>query len=187
MFHKNCFNCVQCRQILGLANFYTGSDSEIYCRTCYLHKFFIGGRNCYLDYSNMVESEDTSGDRCPRCLIHVFEAEGIVTRYGKYHGKCLSCSDCKRLLNSSNFLEAKDRKIYCKACCAVKHGRLDQKVSVEMTFFLASGDDLKCMGCDGKVFEAEKMLTQFGAFHPACFKCNDCSRVFDAIQAFRFR
>lgn len=56
-FHKNCFNCAGCKTILTLANFFDGADAEIYCRNCYLQRFFFGGKNFFLDYSNVVADE----------------------------------------------------------------------------------------------------------------------------------
>ena len=46
-----------------------------------------------------------------------------------------------------------------------------------VNFSVSSVSDTKCMGCEGRVFEAEKMINEFGAFHRQCYKCVDCSIV----------
>lgn len=178
--------------MLTLANFFEGSDGEIHCKNCYIAKFFVDGKNFFLDYSNVVgtNSDFSDPEACPKCHAPVFEAERVLTKGGQYHRKCLGCSDCKRLLDCSTYYDGKDRQIYCKNCYAIKFGHLsrtDQTSEIENTFFAASDGDIKCTGCSGKVFEAEKLLTSFGIFHRTCYKCNDCSRVFNATPAYKYR
>ena len=51
---------------------------------------------------------------------------------------------------------------------------------VETTTILADeGDKNKCPRCSGKVFEAEKMVSNKGLFHRKCFNCQDCHRALD--------
>ena len=38
---------------------------------------------------------------------------------------------------------------------------------------------IRCQRCGGNVYEAEKMLTSIGCYHPGCFKCAKCSRSLD--------
>ncbi len=52
---------------------------------------------------------------------------------------------------------------------------------VETTTIMAEeGDKNKCPRCSGKVFEAEKMMSNKGVFHKKCFTCLDCHRALDA-------
>ena len=38
---------------------------------------------------------------------------------------------------------------------------------------------IRCQRCGGNVYEAEKMVTSIGCYHPGCFKCAKCSRSLD--------
>ena len=40
-------------------------------------------------------------------------------------------------------------------------------------------------GCNGKIFDAEKLLTQYGPFHTACFKCLKCEKSLVSSPAFK--
>ena len=41
-----------------------------------------------------------------------------------------------------------------------------------------------CGRCAGKVFEAERMKTSAGSFHPACFRCAKCAATLDYSKVF---
>ena len=36
---------------------------------------------------------------------------------------------------------------------------------------------IRCQRCGGNVYEAEKLLTSVGCYHPGCFKCAKCSII----------
>ncbi len=38
-----------------------------------------------------------------------------------------------------------------------------------------------CVRCNGTVYEAEKLTTSAGSFHPQCFKCFTCTRGLDQV------
>ena len=42
------------------------------------------------------------------------------------------------------------------------------------------GDKMTCPRCDGKVFEAERMVTRVGSYHKSCFSCIVCSKKLDS-------
>jgi len=45
------------------------------------------------------------------------------------------------------------------------------------------GEQNCCPKCDGKVFEAEKMVTASGSwYHKNCFRCVDCTRMLDSLS-----
>ena len=188
LYHKKCFSCFNCHSILSLSSMFETPDKEVCCKTCYIQCYFTGGKNAYLDYSKVGQSQG-EGPVCPNCNVTVFEAEKVVTKSHHYHKKCLSCHDCNRLLDSSTYCEGKDTFIYCKNCYATKFGHMapSEVQGEEMIFFPATPSDTKCTGCYGKVFEAEKMLTSFGAFHRQCYKCNDCSKILDTSPAYKLK
>ena len=51
--------------------------------------------------------------------------------------------------------------------------------------FPAQEGDIICPGCNGKIFDAEKLLTQYGPFHKTCFKCFKCSISLVSSPAFK--
>ena len=42
------------------------------------------------------------------------------------------------------------------------------------------GDKATCPRCEGKVFEAERMVTRVGNFHKNCFSCIECNKKLDS-------
>ena len=45
----------------------------------------------------------------------------------------------------------------------------------------------KFIGCHGKVFDAEKFLTEFGAYHVNCFKCISCQKSLSTTTAYKMQ
>ena len=43
---------------------------------------------------------------------------------------------------------------------------------------------IRCQRCGGNVYEAEKLLTSVGCYHPGCFKCAKCSRSLDQSSCY---
>jgi len=51
---------------------------------------------------------------------------------------------------------------------------------------LIQGDDgekTSCPRCNGKVFEAEKMITKHSCYHKRCFSCKSCKCLLDYFSA----
>ena len=96
-----------------------------------------------------------------------------MARSGAFHKSCLSCFDCSRQLNISSYFDGRDGGIYCKACYGNRYGYKGRSQSaVRDIVFQGKDGDLVCPECEGKIFDAEKLLTQFGPFHSNCFKCH---------------
>ena len=107
----------------------------------------------------------------------------MVTRIGSYHKNCYSCIDCSKKLDSMTCCEGPDQEIYCKTCYSFEYGtrcRTKNKArnltsrprnmtkqddvlarsAVETWVIKAEkGEQDWCPKCEGKVFEAEKMVT----------------------------
>ena len=54
--------------------------------------------------------------RCPRCSGKVFPAEMFSMRSGKFHRKCFTCSECRRLLDYTIASDGPNGEIFCNAC-----------------------------------------------------------------------
>ncbi len=123
-------------------------------------------------------------ETCPKCQGVVFEAEKVVSKKNLYHKSCLSCWDCLKKLDPSNFFDANDGKIYCRQCYSDKFGSRGRAKSVgpvDHQKVQGSANDLgQCRRCQGRVYEAEKMTAKCGWFHIDCFKCFSCSKLLDA-------
>jgi hypothetical protein len=114
---------------------------------------------------------------CPRCDGSVFQAEGIMESGRCYHMKCFTCKSCSKSLGDR--LQAFigfDKDLYCKTCCP-KAGHTDR--GTDTTKIKGHNHDETCPKCQGKVFEAEKVLTRKHCFHKSCFKCSACSTALD--------
>ena len=186
-FHKSCFTCFSCRSPLSLSSMFETPDGEIACKVCYLQHYFTGGRNAYLDYSKVGESQ-CFGPVCPVCKADVYEAEKVKTKSHSYHKKCLTCAACRRALDASSYYEGSDKMVYCKGCYTSTFGDLAPAANEEMIHFPATvPGDTKCCGCGSKVFQAEKMLSSFGVFHRQCYKCVDCSSLLHTSKAYKYK
>ena len=184
VFHQKCFSCKLCQHSLSYNSMYCDREGEIFCKACYLKTYFVGRPNHYLDTSRgeAVEGgEGVEGDPsgCVRCGVSVFQAERVVTRAGLYHSSCLACSHCGRALHTSNLCEG-EGGVFRRHCYSVLHGprsRSQSRGPVDLAQFQAGEEDPnKCRGCQGKIFQPEKLSTCFGSFHSPCFKCSKCER-----------
>ena len=158
-----------------------------------------------------IQGDEGDKMTCPRCAGKVFEAERMVTRVGSFHKNCFSCIECNKKLDSMTCCEGPDREIYCSACYSLEFGtkarsmpragkfRNARSVSIPKLFsnqddMLArstvetwvikaeKGDQDCCPKCDGKVFDAEKMVTAAGYwYHKNCFRCIECERLLDSL------
>jgi len=198
-YHKKCFTCAKCKHQLDATNFANGPDNDIYCVYCYrvTHGHKAMTKSMPLDTTSiMADAADKS--RCPRCSGRVFAAEKMVAASGWYHKHCFRCSNhmCNQPLDSFSVCDGPDDKIYCRVC----YGRLRTRSSSIPNMYKTDDDMLAratietwvikaekgeqncCPKCDGKVFEAEKMVTASGSwYHKNCFRCVDCSRLLDSL------
>lgn len=54
---------------------------------------------------------------------------------------------------------------------------------IETWTIQAGEDDRPCPRCNGKVFEAEKMISMRHVYHKKCFSCKECQRPLDHFIA----
>jgi hypothetical protein len=160
--------------------------------------------------SKTIMGEEGDVNSCPRCNGKVFEAEKCPTKVGPFHKNCFSCIECTRKLDSVICCEGPDMEIYCKACYAYLFGSKSRgrpknklmmrahslskfydnqddmfaKSTIETWTIKANKDDQEwCPKCEGKVFEAEKMVTANGVwYHKNCFRCVDCMAQLDSLK-----
>ena len=178
LFHKNCFSCKNCKHHLDYSTLHESKDGEAYCKMCYINIFFTSGKNSFMEPKSIPAME---GDQaCIRCNCKVFDTEKVMSSHGIYHLACLSCSNCATSLSQANFYAGPEKGIYCRNCYDSIHGRRARSRSrgpLNLTQFQAEeNDENRCMGCGGKIFEAEKFATCFGAYHAPCFRCSKCSK-----------
>lgn len=110
----------------------------------------------------------------------------MVTRVGSYHKPCFSCIECNKKLDSVTCCEGPDNEIYCKSCYSFEYGARARsrprarnlarsrsvprmymqqddilaRSTVETWVIKAEKGDIDCCPkCDGRVFDAEKMVT----------------------------
>jgi hypothetical protein len=134
----------------------------------------------------------------------------MVTRVGNFHKNCFSCIECGKKLDSIGCCEGPDAEIYCQSCYSFEFGtkartkpkkgfkkvRSDSipnmykneddilaRASIETWVIKAEkGARDCCPKCDGRVFEAEKMVTASGLwYHRNCFRCVECTRLLDSL------
>jgi len=212
LFHKYCLSCNECHCNLDASTFFSAQDTEVYCRHCYAVLFGHKQKSNYTGWMDVKAIPGEDGDRssCPRCHGKVFEAEKMVTRIGCYHKNCFSCIECARKLDSMTCCEGPDCEIYCKSCYSFEYGAMSRakpktrmsrarsasvpkmyrdqddmlaRSTIETWVIKAEkGDPNACPKCDGKVFEAEKMVTAAGKmYHKNCFRCTVCARQLDSL------
>ena len=187
LFHKQCFTCSQCKHTLDYSNCMEGPNSEIYCKTCYVKEYFTGGRNKFGEFKGGEGSLDDP-DTCPKCLKKTYDMERVQTSTHAYHKQCLSCQQCSRYLDTQNYFDARDGNIYCKNCYENKFGVKGQAGKLAGDLKKIVHGDLAqiigCTRCGGNVYEAEKIVTSAGPYHPGCFKCFKCSRSIDQSSCY---
>jgi hypothetical protein len=192
-YHNQCFTCQSCSHILDVSTVYEAAD-DIFCRTCYVEKNFTGGRNYFLDSTKAVKTEnDNDPDACVKCRNKAFDNERVMARSGPFHKSCLACYGCSRPLDASSFNDGRDGGVYCKGCYSVKYGLRSARSQSRgaattenvSAIFPAGEGDLQCPSCQGKVFDAEKLVTQFGPYHVACLKCSQCQKSLSTSPAYK--
>ena len=186
-FHKSCFKCNSCNGALGSTSVCEDASSgSIFCKSCYISQFFTGGRSSYLTYQKS-SGDFTKNDypnSCLKCHSKVYEAEKIQVSAGLYHQFCLQCKSCSKNLEPTNYLEAKDKFIYCAGCYSANFGVRSRAKScgpVDFKSIKPKDESNACKSCLGQVFEFEERLsTSFGLFHKACFRCSSCSILLES-------
>lgn len=207
-----CFDCHVDLNPSTFFNGPEGEKGEIFCRLCYAVKFGHKAKSMYKGWmdSKTIMGEDGEATTCPRCSGKVFEAEKCPTKVGPFHKNCFSCIECTRKLDSVICCEGPDMEIYCKACYAYLFGSKSRgrpknklmmrahslskfydnqddmfaKSTIKTWTIKANKDDQEwCPKCEGKVFEAEKMVTANGIwYHKNCFRCVDCTQQLDSLR-----
>ena len=212
VYHKHCMNCSECHANLD-AGFFNGPEGEIFCKHCYASQFGHKAKSEYKGWmdSKTIMGEKGEIDSCPRCDGKVFEAEKCPTKVGPFHKNCYSCIECNRKLDSMTCCEGPDGEIYCKSCYAYSFGSKSRSRSRAtkllgrsrgLSKFYDNDDDMLaratietwvikadkdnpdcCPKCEGKVFEAEKVVTASGKwYHKNCSKCHNCNTMLDSLK-----
>ena len=126
-------------------------------------------------YTGLKQNQiEVDANSCLRCHGKVFEAEKVQISAGAYHTYCLKCNECSKQLETSNFLEARDKNIYCAGCYAVKYGVKSRASSCGplnlKNIPAMENDPDQCPRCKGKVFQNELVVMKSGHFHKRCFR-----------------
>ena len=211
-YHKHCMTCAECHAFLD-AGFLNGPEGEIFCKHCYAVQFGHKSKSEYKGWMDSKTIMGSKGemDSCPRCDGKVFEAEKCPTKVGPFHKNCFSCIECNRKLDSMTCCEGPDGEIYCKSCYAYSFGSKSRsrsratklmgrsrglskfydndddmlaRATIETWVIKAEKDNQDCCPkCEGRVFEAEKMVTAAGRwYHKNCFKCCTCNTMLDSLK-----
>ena len=88
----------------------------------------------------------------------------MTGKLGIYHKQCFKCSKCRRPLDYGSLAEA-ENQLFCKNCYAIEHGHKSKPNlhDADVTVLQGEeGDQDVCPRCNGKVFEAEKMVAKSG-------------------------
>lgn len=186
-YHKHCFACALCNHLLDYSNCMEGPNEEVYCKTCYVREYFTGGRNMFCDARTMPTTLNPRNG-CPKCQKQVFDVDKVLSKAGVFHRQCLFCGHCKRQLDAFTLNEAQN-DIYCQQCYSEYFGVIGKSTSADgrvntKTIIANEGDQFRCPRCFGKVFEAEKVATSAGNYHPACAKCRKCNGNLDQSSAY---
>ncbi|KAI7855074.1 hypothetical protein BDC45DRAFT_534765 [Circinella umbellata] len=84
---------------------------------------FIATKPAYLNtsYTPKKVNINIQNDTCTKCGKAVYAAELAMGAGNKYHKFCLKCTECGKLLSSTNMVD-KDFDLYCRGCHAKLHG-----------------------------------------------------------------
>ena len=105
---------------LDTSSFFDASDGQIYCKSCYSHKFGHRGRRAKsvgpVETQKIPANTQNNEAACPTCNGRVFEAERITAKCGWFHKYCFKCFDCNKLLDATNFFDGQQGGIFCNTC-----------------------------------------------------------------------
>jgi hypothetical protein len=122
--------------------------------------------------SSVSESSDDEPDDEEVCLSceQPLVAEGafafVAACGGHFHRECFVCEECDEQLDSSEYFERRGC-VYCKADYLKKFAK-----------YVCAGCLLPFKRGDAAMEACEKM------WHPECFACGNCERVFDDEETF---
>ena len=116
---------------------------------------------------------------CPRCHGVVFEAEKVVAgEHVWFHKSCFNCQICHTRLDSMRCAIGRNGDAYCGSCYK-EQLRLENNATnmakARIVISAQEGDPHACPRCQGKVYEAEKMIAGDRWYHNHCFTCADCN------------
>jgi len=183
-WHTKCFCCVKCSKAFQNIHYvFEGADKEIYCKACFKKTF--PESEIPLTYSDTTKiAADSDEKACPRCMGAVFSAEQVEIKGRLYHKKCMTCKNCTRAISIDLAAIGPDDDLYCKICC--KNISWPGRYTLAVDTSVIPGDEGEkesCPKCNGKVFEAEKMITKKGYYHKKCFACFKCRHQLDYFLA----
>nr|XP_042119245.1 four and a half LIM domains protein 1-like [Peromyscus maniculatus bairdii]XP_042119246.1 four and a half LIM domains protein 1-like [Peromyscus maniculatus bairdii] len=92
IWHKNCFTCNNCKQIIGTQSFFP-VEQEFYCVACHEAKF---------------------AKHCVKCNKPITSG-GISYQDQPWHASCFVCVSCSKELSGQRFT-AVDNQYYCVDC-----------------------------------------------------------------------
>lgn len=212
-FHRQCLFCGHCKRQLDAFTLNEAQNDIYCQQCYSEYFGVIGKSTSADGRVNTKTIIANEGDqfRCPRCFGKVFEAEKVATSAGNYHPACAKCRKCNGNLDQSSAYCGGDGEIYCQLCYKEEFGVLSRRgrsrsragsrsrhtsgyyddeedalarANVDTTSIMApQGDRSACPKCQGKVFEAEKMVSNKGLFHKKCFACDTCKRALDSQLA----
>lgn len=238
-WHKLCFKCVSCNKLLQPGS-EKEHDEELFCNTCYGKNFgpagygYGVGAGCLssdLDKLNIQKTSNGTSEAqpkrasrvssvdmsnlggsplCPRCGKSVFFAEERIALGKKFHKTCFKCSNCNKLMDSTNCTEHGE-ELFCTTCYARKFGPAGYGFGVGAGVLSTDkensgtfdSDEYKrlsavpggrpkpstnfsgaprCPTCDEPVYFAEEKIALSKKWHKACFKCSTCSKTLDSTN-----
>ena len=180
VWHRQCFTCNGCNcSMTNTLDDVFDREGHIYCRPCLKKHFedaaYMKPMSTYSDTKKIAAVKDE--DQCPKCSGAVFEAEKVTFNGRFFHQSCFACTACSSKLDSLN-AQSISGKAYCKTCYQNLQESIRPSTPKSMIMIDAS-DPTACPRCQGKVFEAEKMMTKNRLYHKQCFTCYQCKHSLD--------
>jgi len=173
-YHHHCMKCATCGDPLR-GTYFTYMDKLI-CekdykdtqKTCSECGVTISGVYYTLDNEKIVCEADYKSQlgNCQKCGL-VVEGRIMKVSGSLFHPDCFTCTVCQKSMVGVPFSLDDDKKIYCAEDYQRKHASICSACSQPILPRAGetSAPRLRAMGRD---------------FHPACFKCQDCSLVLDS-------
>ena len=139
-----------------------------------------------LTYSDTKKILASSSDEhgCPRCRGVVYEAEKVIAGENVwFHKACFDCQLCHTKLDSVRAAVGLNGDAFCTSCyrsqLEAERARTNVVAKPKNVIPCEPGDPSACPRCNGKVFEAEKMVSRERMFHKECFNCCACAHKLD--------
>ena len=96
----------------------------------------------------------------------------------KYHKGCHKCSQCGKLLSTTN-AHLHGGELHCRTCHAHVMRPASPALFPDTSVIKPLDEAHACPKCKGSVFEAEKIVEKGKVYHKRCFVCCKCSRPQD--------